>query len=376
MEDELGDFEHEPAMDNAEFKPARFPCDLQLPDGDEQQLKDAAAAVRQEFRDSARWKRLNCKKVSVFAERDRGTIYVVDIGKTVEFDWTWEGAKALCPISLDEGGRFSDQVFADAEYEDDAVWSGEIVEVDEQHGCLFVSLDNPEAIPKVGPFFVRPFEFLWVLNAIYNGDEFADARKQLTARLNAAEGDIHPEVSHKALVGLSHLQEWWQHSWNVLWGPPGTGKTWTTGQQIARVLSDQSERILVVSTTNKATDAVALSLGEAAKSVCPGELDSETLLRIGNGASYQTFVKQELGSMLAGTESKVLAEIDGLSQQLLLFDSWEEKALTRKQIGELRTTGNDQSKMVFVDPAKRVVISTGFKAISFLRDDTVRKMIE
>ncbi len=375
MEDH-DELEHDEATEVVEFQPARFSSDLGLPSGDEQQLKDAAAAVRQEFRDSSRWKRLNCKKVSVFAERDRGTVYVVHIGKTVEFDWTWEGAKAFCPNSLDDDPAYSDHFYEESEYEDEVVWSGEIVEVDEQNGCLFVALDDPEVIPTVGPFFVRPFEFLSVLDAVYNGNDFETVREQLPERLNATEGDIHPAVSLPPRAGLPHLRGWWQHSWSVLWGPPGTGKTWTTGQQIASVLADPRERILVVSTTNKATDAVALSLGEAAKEKCLNELDNETLLRIGKGASYQTFVNRQLDSMLAGTESEVLSKIDGLAQQLPLFDSWEEKALTRKQIGELRTTGNDQSHRVFVDPIKRVVVATAFKAMSYLNDETIQKMIE
>lgn len=376
MDDEIGDFDDHEAADIAGFDPARFSSDLRLPAGDDQPLVDAAAAVRQEFRDSSRWKRLNCNQVSVFAERDRGTVYVVHIGKTVEFDWTWEGARAFCPNSLDDDDNFSDRFYEEADYEDEVVWSGEIVEVDEQNGCLFVALDDLEAIPKVGSFFVRPFEFLSVLDAIYNGGEFEEVREQLPARLSASEGDVHPEVSHSAVVGLSHLRNWWQHSWSVLWGPPGTGKTWTTGQQIARVLSDAGERILIVSTTNRATDAVALSLGEAAKAVCPSELENETLLRIGKGASYQKFVNRKLDSMLAGTESEVLSQIDGLAQQLPLFDSWEEKALTRKRIGELRATGIDQSNRIFVDADNRVVVATAFKAMSFLKDDTIRKMVE
>ncbi|KAA5545396.1 AAA family ATPase [Roseiconus nitratireducens] len=376
MDDELADDDHDEATDIADFKPARFSSDLRLPAGDEQQLNDAAVAVRHEFRDSSRWKRLNCMKVSVFAERDRGMVYVVHIGKTVEFDWTWEGAKAFCPNSLDENDSFSDRFYEEAEYEDAIDWSGEIVEVDEQHGCLFVALDDPEAIPKAGAFFVRPFEFLSVLHAIYNSDTFEKVRERLPARLNASRGGVHPGISHTAMVGLSHLKSWWQHSWSVLWGPPGTGKTWTSGQQIARVLSDKRERILILSTTNKATDAVALSLGEAVKSVCPVELENETLRRIGKGASYQTFVNRELDSMLAGAESDVLSKIDGLAQQLPLFDSWEEKAFTRKQISELRSTGNDRSNRIFVDPENRVVIATAFKAMSFLKDDTIRQMVE
>jgi superfamily I DNA/RNA helicase len=371
---------HEPestsAPLDAEFKPASFLSELGLPFGDPQQLKDAAVAIRQEYRDSSRWKRLNCKQVSVFAERDRGTIYVVHIGKTIEFDWTWEGAKAFCPNSLDDDDSFTNRFYETADYEDEVVWSGEIVEVDERNGCLFVSLDDPEARPKVGAFFVRPFEFLAVLDAIYNGAEFEEIRQSIPARLSAATGNVHPAVAQPAMVGFPHFRTWWQHSWSVLWGPPGTGKTWTTGQQIARVLDDARERILVVSTTNRATDAVALSLGEAAKVVCSNELANNALLRIGKGASFQAFANRQLDSMLAGTEAETLSKIDGLARQLPLFDSWEEKALTRKRMGVLRTTGNDNSNRNFVDIDKRVVVATAYKAMCYLRHDTIRAMVE
>ncbi len=361
---------------DSEFQPARFHADLGLPPSDDQLLKDAATAIRQEYREGSRWKRLRCHKVSVFSELDRGTIFVVHIGRSVEFDWTWEGAKAFCPKSLDDDESYSDRFYEEADYEDEMVWSGEIVEVDERNGCLFISLENPELIPTIGSFFVRPFEFLLVVDAVYNGDEFKEVRGLLPARLEAAMGEVHPKIDESKAVGIPCLIDWWDHRWSVLWGPPGTGKTWTAGQQIAQVMKDDQERILVVSTTNRATDAVALSIGEAATVHCPDLLSDDSLLRIGKGASYQTFVRRDLGSMLRGTESQVLSQIDQLAGQLQLFDSWEEKALTRKQIGELRTTGNDQSNRIFVDPDKRVVIATAFKAMKFLKNETVRKMIE
>lgn len=46
-------------------------------------------------------------------------------------------------------------------------------------------------------------------------------------------------------------------------GPPGTGKTYTIGHQVAACLQDLTERILVVLTTNKATDGVAIAIGRA-----------------------------------------------------------------------------------------------------------------
>ena len=358
------------------FEPARFESNLGLTEGDDQLLKDAAMAVRQEYREGSRWKRLRCHKVSVFSERDRGTIFVVHIGRSVEFDWTWEGAKAFCPRSLDDDESYSDRFYEAPDFEDETVWSGEIVEVDERNGSLFISLDNPELFPTVGSFFVRPFEFMSVLDGVYNGEEFEEIRGLLPSRLEAAMGEVHPAIDEPRAVGMPSLKDWWGHSWTVLWGPPGTGKTWTTGQQIAQVMKDCEERILVVSTTNRATDAVALSIGEAATVHCPDLLSDDSLLRIGKGASYQTFVRRDFDSMLRGTESQVLSQIDELAGQLQLFDTWEEKALTRKQIGELRTTGNDRSNQIFVDPDKRVVIATAFKAMTFLKDETVRKMIE
>ena len=108
MDDELGDADHEfDAMLAAEFQPARFHADLGLPPANDQLLKDAATAIRQEYRDCSKWKRLSCSKVSIFAERDRGTVWVVHVGSSVEFDWTWEGAVAFRPKSLDDDLLFS-----------------------------------------------------------------------------------------------------------------------------------------------------------------------------------------------------------------------------------------------------------------------------
>ncbi len=364
------------SRDIGEFAPAGFLSELGLPPASDQLLKDAAAAVRQEFRSCSKWKHLRCRKVSIFAERDRGTVFVVHVGSSVEFDWTWEGAIAFRPKLLDDNHSYPDQCYEDAGFEHEFEWIGEVLEVDERNGCLFISLENPESIPTVGSFFVRPFEFLSVLDNVYNDPSFETVRADLSNRLAASVGGVHPCLSHPAQTGLTHLKEWWQYSWSVLWGPPGTGKTYTTGQQIAAVLNDASERILVVSTTNRATDAVAFAIGNAARSNSDTALEDGQLLRIGKGASIHSFTTVGLGEMLRGTESESLTKIHELSGQLKLFDTWEEKALTRKQIGDLRTNCDDKSKRIFVDPHVRVVVSTAFKAMSFLKNDLIKEMIE
>ena len=89
MEDESGDdLEFRPESDAADFQPARFLAELGWPPADTLLLNDASKAVRQEFRNCSKWKRLPCRKVSIFAEGDRGTVYVVHVGASVEFDWT------------------------------------------------------------------------------------------------------------------------------------------------------------------------------------------------------------------------------------------------------------------------------------------------
>jgi hypothetical protein len=208
-----------------EFKTAHFPIELGLPPADELLFHDAKTAVRQEFRECSEWKRLRCRKVSVFAERDRGTVYAVHVGSSVEFDWTWEGAVAFRPHALPDDGNGSIDMadFEESPVDEASLWSGEVIEVDERNGCLFISLSNPENPPVLGSFLVRPFDFLGTLDAVYHEPRFEPIRDELRRRLAAAAGGIHPPVASNSPVGLAQLQDWWQHSWSVLWGPPGTG---------------------------------------------------------------------------------------------------------------------------------------------------------
>lgn len=354
---------------------ASFLRDLRL-NQPEMEIGVPAQAVRQEYRGSSQWKRLRCQRVSLFSERERGTVFVVQVGNSVEFDWTWEGAVAFKPRSIDDFEMLSDFALENTVHNDEIVWSGEILEVDEQNGWLFLSVENPESMPPTtGSFFVRPFEFLAVLDAVYNDSSFENEQALLTARLEATQGGVHPVITPSVKKGLPHLNDWWNHSWSILWGPPGTGKTYTTGRQVASIIRDDpNERILIVSTTNKATDAVARSIGSAAEEFAPDQLDDGQLLRIGKGASFHEFHKDDLITMLRGTESSVLAKIDKLLIQLQLFDNMEEKALARKQIAELKTGGTDRSANNFLDPDVKVIVSTAFKAMSMLRNGMVKSL--
>ena len=75
--DELSD---DPESQNqfvtADFQSARSLSESVLPFGELSQLVDAGNVIRQEFLDWSKWKRLHCCRVSIFAERDRGTVYI------------------------------------------------------------------------------------------------------------------------------------------------------------------------------------------------------------------------------------------------------------------------------------------------------------
>ena len=363
-----------PDDDELDFVEARYPLQLDLPTGHVNSLADAGQAVMAEFRDSVKWKRMRCRSVRKVSETKEGMIYLLEVGHAVEFDWTWEGSTAFRPLKMSDFADDPGEPFDNggAGIDDSMVWSGEILEVDETSGRIFMTGTDPEHPPTTGTFYVRPFEFLAVLNSVFNHSSFDHIQKLLPSRLMACEGNIHPQVIKKTKTGIPQLQEWWSRSWCHLWGPPGTGKTFTTGQQVAQVLRDPSERILVVSTTNRATDAAAIAIGHAAQEHAPKLLDAGSLLRIGKGASLEQFEASKLKTMLRGTETEFLSRMDELASELARTEAFERKARIRLQIKSLQNDMRDAAKINFLNKNVRVVVSTAFKASLFLRRDEVK----
>src|SRR4051812_24152517 len=117
-----------------------FPIQIQLPSGHDSDLSQAAEAVKQEYRSSVKWKKLRCREVLPTAD---GAVFRFDLGQSVEFDWTWEGATAFRPTLIDDFRTFKD----DSDEEASAVWYGEVVEVDEAKGVIFVWVNDPDRPP-------------------------------------------------------------------------------------------------------------------------------------------------------------------------------------------------------------------------------------
>lgn len=356
---------------------ARFSVQLNLPDGPQRFVEEASEAVKREYRTSVRWKRLRCRNVEPLTSEPG--IFVLEVGHSFEFDWTWEGAIAFRSSNPNQFAGDFDTIddFAGipnngaAKDRQTGAWAGEVVEVDESNGRLFVSVTSPEIRPCRGTFFVRPFEFLSFLNSLYCQPNAGDLRVRLAPRLNAARGDVHPPTVRGAPNGLEQFKQLWRCSWAILWGPPGCGKTTSLGRQVAACL-DGDERVLVVSTTNKATDEAAFAIGRSAES---GSREAGRVLRIGKGAAYHSYMSASMTALLRGTETDLLRQIGSLTRKLEMTQNHEDRAILRHQIQGLRRSMKDSAFNIFVSPQVNVVVATAFKAVSLLNEPEVHALV-
>ena len=324
--------------------------------------------VKQEYRSSVEWKKLRCRDV---LGTDDEFVFKIDLGQAVEFDWTWEGATAFRPVIIDDSRTFAD----DPDEENSAVWFGEVVEVDEATGLVFVWVSDPSRPPTKGLFYVRPFEFLACLNALYNESSNSGLREILPGRLLASRGDVHPAVVGAVSPCLPHLVGVWSYAWSVIWGPPGTGKTFTVGQQVAECLDDATERLLVISTTNKSTDESAFAIGRASRERDAGAADSGRILRVGKSAHIEAYQANGLEGLLKGAETDLLQQVSLLLKKLHGTAVTEERALIRKQIQQLKQAMKDASFNAFTSGEAKVVVATAFKAMTLLNDQEMRDII-
>ncbi|MEM6925356.1 MAG: hypothetical protein AAF602_00390, partial [Myxococcota bacterium] len=112
--------------------------------------RDAALAVRSEAQKTATVVNFVARGVEAVGASDDGLVRL-DLGRPARVDWTWEGAAAY--------------QLRDPDDPTDRVWSGEVVQLDEDRGHIYVSVLAGEAAE--GPFRVRPFGFLDALQTLF-----------------------------------------------------------------------------------------------------------------------------------------------------------------------------------------------------------------
>jgi AAA domain len=368
-------------MDDADSQ-ASFPLEMNLPITHLLAFEEAKQALEEEYRATTRWLRLRCREVKSLASHGNLTLFELDVGPLTNTEWSWEGAVAFRPPALERYAGDPDVLSLNERWDeqsldshDDTCWWSDIIEVDETRGKIYVTLQDPAHRPRVGTFLVRPFEFLQTLRNFYRNHKESALESLIASRLNASLGGAVSPHTYVSTYGLSEMHDWWDHAWAILWGPPGTGKTYWLGKQIAEIMQDTTERILVVSTTNRATDGIAISIGRALQQRHATDmLTSGKILRLGKGTAYARFEEQKLLDMLQGTEVDALRTIAHIQTRLEKLNVDARLYLRehlQKQYRELRNITPDQ----VTNPQTQVIVTTAYTGMQMLQFDSVLRAL-
>tara|TARA_R110002096_G_scaffold433887_1_gene653666 strand:- start:427 stop:4611 length:4185 start_codon:yes stop_codon:yes gene_type:complete len=322
-------------------------------EGDARHLSQATRAVKAER--MAACERIPARIRQV--ERITPSIVRLRVGRSFDVD---EGSIAR---------HFSDNA-------EDA-WHGAVVESDNVHGDIYVSLENPQREPKVGGCMVEPFDFLATIETEYEAAQASssEASASIASRLLASKGE-HTTKLNQPSPTEPGFEDAWSHSWSCIWGPPGTGKTRSLGRLAAHALKDTSERILVLSSTNKSTDAAALSIVKAIRELEIPAPIAPTVIRLGSGAAFAPYVKANATEALEGSETALRIQLDALVHRYSGATESPKRAQLREDMQRLRKEIASASINALKNSDHRIIVSTLFQGSVFLGSEEIRDLRE
>lgn len=244
-------------------------------------------------------------------------------------------------------------------------FSARVLRSDATLGLLFVERLSVDP-PSVGPARVHPFDYLAAPSELVSSERLSPLRDRYARALAAVAGAVEPRPLPSRALPPS-----WGFDRVCLWGPPGTGKTYTLGQKVASLLRDPSERVLVVSTTNRATDTAAVQLGLAARE--QGVL-LDRIKRAGRSVDLQPFRERGLESILPISDP---ARLDRIERARSALDqarggaaiALAQQALTAEQVALASL------KSLAMDSRSRALLSTSYSALSLLLVSDLQAML-
>lgn len=314
-------------------------------------LRAAVAALRNEAHAAAR----TVRATAYGADNVADGIFALDVGG-LDIEPGWEGARVFRPRVLDG------ELGAPQEESRDLLWSATVVEIDDVACRLFVIMDehSKESAPICGDFLLTPFDFLdqlvVVLARAARRDTHATENRLLAC---LGETDSASCIADPVDDGFAR---WWQHERPLLWGPPGTGKTHNLARLVAKTACLRGERVLVVSTTNKATDDIALRIASFSAQLTGPK---PRMRRLGAGADALRYKQAGHMHLLRGGETSALMALSRLRRRLPGIADRAERAAVKAQLQQLRLAVGEASGL-FVDPRVNVVMATTWRAVAAL----------
>lgn len=274
---------------------------------------------------------------------------------------------------FEDGGRWEGSLLARTDADADDPGGGAerfrstILQVDADEGCLYVEGD-PLTPPVVGRCRVVGLTFLAGLIKLLGPDAPRVLLQALAGRLALAEG----QRTGRALGPHPGLPPSWAHSWSLLWGPPGTGKTTTIAETVRALLDDPDERVLVVSTTNRAVDDVALQIATRRQAAGRPVTD---IRRLGTVLDSAPFRLAGLDDVLP-IRDPVFAEVVARAEQAVR-DAPTPSARTHAQRNVRQLRARVPSLRTHALRSEvRCAVTTLHAGVGALRDDAVRSMLE
>lgn len=321
-------------------------------------LEAIKQAVRSEQREAAKSIRLNALEVIDHTDG----IFQIIISGFPRLDWTWEGASAFRPIDIDNIVK---------EPKDVKTWKAVVVGIDPDESSIYVS-SSPESdlLPHRGPFLVKPFDFLQALSDLLD-DATSNESMRTDLQSYFQNTESFNSGANRPLKNINAIPEsLWESSWAALWGPPGTGKTYTIGKLVAEAAAG-SERILVVSTTNKATDAAAISIGKELLSL-GSSLDIAA--RLGTGADLDKFEQEGISDLLVNGETEIRRNIARVKKDIAKETDQAKKAKLQRILGDLQQSLKEVDS-IFQTNDKKVIITTSYYALRRLVSNVIREKV-
>jgi hypothetical protein len=144
--------------------------------------------------------------------------------------------------------------------------TADVLSVSAEHDQINIRYPSAAPPSKGGQIVLYPPRYLEALRDIWESPLFAEASLGWIERVAALNYSPLPDVG--SVPGFPKLRQRQRQAFGLLdrefgflWGPPGTGKTYTVGAILASYLRQRPQaKILLLSTTNGAVDIALLSV--------------------------------------------------------------------------------------------------------------------
>lgn len=218
-------------------------------------------------------------------------------------------------------------------------WRGQIVDIDLHEPVrIVVESKSEENIQQSETLiFYRP-DYLtalksWVQECIAENKDLPPLYKQLQ-KGTYAQNNFNIDIDDNAVTALSlrlsqkNAIELLNNKLGIIWGPPGTGKTFTLGAAVA--LANNSNKILVLAPTNTAADQAAISIDNARK-LLGRELQYGELIRPGRPKLKEIENRHHLLAW-SKTQAAISQKIVSIMEQRQKLDAKRQAASGAKRL--------------------------------------------